>query len=103
MSTVRSVDHSHAVEPEPISETLPILYRAVLDAIGQLEALGFRRDAAQVRIDATRAYSGAWNPAAARRLSALRARADRVAAGRQRRRPAVLESLDHIDLGRTPV
>jgi len=91
------------VEPEPLSETLPVLYRAVLDAIGELEALGFRREAARVRADATRAYSGAWNPAAARRLNALRARADRVAAGRRRRRPAVLESLDPMDLGRTPV
>jgi hypothetical protein len=91
------------VDPEPLSETLPVLYRAVLDAIGELEALGFRREAAQVRVEATRAYSGAWNPAAARRLQALRDRADRVAAGRRRRRPAVLEPLDHIDLGRTPV
>ena len=95
--------HSHAVEPEPLSETLPLLYRAVLDAIGELEGLGFRREAAQIRTDATRAYSGAWNPAAERRLNALRARADRVTAGRRRRRPAVLESLDHIDLGRNPV
>jgi hypothetical protein len=91
------------VEPEPLSETLPVLYRAVLDAIRELESLGFRREAAQVRFAATRAYSGAWNPAAARRLHALRARADRLAEGRRRRRPAVLESLDHIDLGRTPV
>jgi hypothetical protein len=91
------------VEPEPLSESLPVLYRAVLDAIGELEALGFRREAAQVRADATRAYSGAWNPAAARRLHALRERADRVAAGRRRRRPTVLEPLDHIDLTRTPV
>jgi hypothetical protein len=91
------------VEPEPLSESLPVLYRAVLDAIGELEGLGFRREAAQVRSDATRAYSGAWNPAAARRLQTLRERADRVAAGRRRRRPTVLEPLDRIDLTRTPV
>jgi hypothetical protein len=91
------------VEPEPLSETLPILYRAVLDAITELEALGFRRDAARVRVDATRAYSGAWNPAAARRLDALRVRADRLAAGRRHRRPAVLEPLDRLHVGRTPI
>ena len=91
------------MEPEPLSETLPLLYRAVLDAIGELESLGFRREAAQVRIEATRAYSGAWNPAAARRLQSLQTRADRLAAGRRHRRPAVLDALDRIDLGRTPV
>ncbi len=91
------------MEPEPLSETLPVMYRAVLDAIGELEALGFRREAAQVRVEATRAYSGAWNPAAARRMQVLRERADRLAAGERRRRPAVLEPLDHVGLGRTPV
>lgn len=90
------------VEQQPLSETLPVLYRAVLDAIAELEALGFRREAAQVRADATGAYSGAWNPAANRRLHALHARADRIAAGRRHRRP-VLEPLERIDLKRTPV
>ena len=99
----RGVGHSHAVETVPISETLPVLYRAVLDAIGELESLGFRREAAQVRIDAIRAYSGAWTPAAARRLEVLRARAGRSVEGRRHRRPAVLESLDQVDLRRTPV
>lgn len=90
------------MEHELLSETLPVLYRAVLDAIAELEALGFRREAAQVRVEATGAYSGPWNPAAARRLHALRARADRIAAGRRRRRP-ILEPLERIDLGHTPV
>lgn len=103
MSAPCRVRHSRAVEPEPLSETLPVLYRAVLDAIAELEALGFRREAAQVRADAIRAYSGAWNPAAARRLDALRSRADRVAAGRRRRGPTALEPLERIDLGGTPV
>ena len=91
------------MEPQPLSETLPILYRAVLDAIAELEGLGFRREAAQVRVEATGAYSGPWNPAAARRLTALRARADRLATGRRRRRAVVLERLERFDLNRTPV
>ncbi len=94
--------HAHRVEPEPISETLPVLYRAVLDAVAELEALGFRREAAQVRVDATRAYSGAWDPAAARRLHALRARADRVAEGRRTRRPTVLDPVGHMIPGARP-
>ena len=67
----------------PVSEILPGLYRAVLDAVADLEAHDRRRDAATIRADATRAYSRAWNAAAAKRLRTLRLRADRILEGRQ--------------------
>lgn len=68
------------VEQEPVAEVLPGLYRAVLDAVADLELRGLRGDAAGIRADATRAYSGAWNQAAARRLRILRVRAARIVA-----------------------
>ena len=78
------------VEQQPVAEVLPGLYRAVLDAVADLELRGHRRDAAAIRADATRAYSGAWNPAAARRMRILSARAARVIGSR---RPRPRESL----------
>lgn len=62
----------------PVSEILPGLYRAVLDAVAALEARDRRRDAAEIRAEATRVYSRAWNAAAAKRLTHLRLRADRI-------------------------
>jgi hypothetical protein len=78
------------VEQQPVAEVLPGLYRAVLDAVADLELRGHRLDAAAIRSDATRAYSAAWNPAAAHRLRVLSARAARVMASR---RPPRRESL----------
>jgi hypothetical protein len=78
------------VEQQPVAEVLPGLYRVVLDAVADLEARGHRRDAATLRADATRAYSGAWTPSAAHRLKVLRARAARIVASR---RPGRRESL----------
>ena len=94
--------HGHMEQP-PVSERLPRLYRAVLDAVADLEARGRRRDAAEIRAEATAAYSRAWNAAAERRLEALRARAARLAAGR---RPAsgkpALKALGRpVDMERT--
>jgi hypothetical protein len=66
------------MEQLPVSERLPRLYRAVLDAVAELEACGRRNDAAAVRAEATAAYSKAWNLAAERRLTSLRARAGRI-------------------------
>ena len=66
------------MEQLPVSERLPRLYRAVLDAVAELEAQGRRRDAAAIRADATTAYSRAWNSVAERRLASLRARATRI-------------------------
>jgi hypothetical protein len=93
------------VEQQPVAEVLPGLYRAVLDAVGALEARGHRREAAKIREEATAAYSKAWNEAAARRLRSLRARADRIAEGRRGPgRPAAVEAIEgRIDLGRTTV
>ena len=74
------------MEQQPVAEILPGLYRAVLDAVGRLEARGLRREAATIRADATEAYSGAWNPAAVRRLTSLRDRAEKVLQGRKGQR-----------------
>ena len=67
-----------------MSEVLPGLYRAVLDAVALLEGRKHRRDAAQIRAEATRVYSRAWNADAAKRLQGLRSRADRIAGVRPR-------------------
>ena len=75
------------MEQLPVSEILPGLYRAVLDAVARLEAHGRRRDAALIRADATETYSRAWTPAAERKLRALRARADRIIESRRRAGP----------------
>jgi hypothetical protein len=82
------------VEQQPVAEVLPGLYRAVLDAVADLELRGYRLDAAAIRRDATRAYSAAWTPAAARRLRILSARAARIVASRRpRRRDSLLTML----------
>lgn len=74
------------VEESSVSESLPELYRQVLDRVDALERAGFRREAGLIRSDATRVYSAAWNEAASRRLSSLRIHADRVVAGQARPR-----------------
>lgn len=82
------------MEQQPVAEVLPSLYRAVLDAVADLELRGYRLDAAALRADATRAYSGAWNPATAHRLRVLRARAARIVAKRRPgRRESILEGV----------
>jgi hypothetical protein len=74
------------VNEPSVADSLPELYRQVLDRVAALEQHGFRPEAARVRTDATRLYSGAWNEAASRRLRALRIHAERVVAGRDRPR-----------------
>jgi hypothetical protein len=93
------------VEQQPVAEVLPVLYRSVLDAVGRLEQRGLRAEAATIREDATEAYSGAWNPAAARRLTSLRDRAEKVIQGGrgQRRRTVVVEAREPRDLERSTV
>ena len=96
--------HRWLVEQLPIAEILPGLYRSVLDAVARLESLGRRREAAEIRADATAAYSKAWNAAAERRLRSLRARAERTEESHRRARPAALESLPiAVDLEQTTV
>ena len=82
-----------------------MLYRSVLDAVSRLESRGLRREAATIRADATEAYSGAWNPGAARRLSSLRERAEKVLNSRRgQRQPAASGSVEaRRDLERSTV
>src|SRR5204863_3352254 len=75
MSAGASETHPVAPMDElPVSEILPGLYRAVLDSVANLEARSRRSEAATIRAEATRVYSRAWTPDAARRLRALRAK-----------------------------
>jgi hypothetical protein len=92
-----------SVDESPISEILPGLYRAVLDAVANLEARDLRREAAAIRTEATRVYSHSWTADAARRLRTLRLRADRIRDSRRPRRyDAVLETLGRLaDVERT--
>ena len=83
---------------EPVAEILPGLYRAVLDAVAGLEAGKRRREAATIRAEATRVYSRAWNPDAAKRLRARRARADKIVEARVRTRYEIVVDT----LGRAP-
>lgn len=91
------------MEQLPVSEILPGLYRAVLDAVARLEANGRRRDAAVIRAEATATYSRAWNDAAERRLRSLSVRADRIVES-CRRAPKAVESRPHaVDMEHTPI
>jgi len=102
MTAGRSATDASVVEQQPVAEVLPGLYRAVLDAVADLELRGHRRDAAKVRADATRAYSGAWNPAAAHRMRVLKARAARIVASHgPRRRDSFLTGIGRRNVERT--
>jgi hypothetical protein len=57
---------------------LPALYRAVLDTVDMLERRGQRQVAAQIRREATLAYSTAWNESQRDRLVGLRERGRRA-------------------------
>ena len=76
-----------AIEPAAsVAEDLPELYRAILDRIGLLKRIGERREAGEIRMAATEAYSVSWDEGARVRLLALLARADRVLTGPPRTR-----------------
>ena len=97
--------HHLAPVSEPhVSEILPGLYRAVLDAVADLESRHRRREAAEIRAEATRVYSRAWTVDAARRLRLLRIRADRHADPTVRTRyETVVETIGRaVDLERRP-
>lgn len=53
------------------AELIPGRYRAILDGIAELERRGLRREAGAIRVEATRAYSRAWDAKALKRLDAL--------------------------------
>ena len=59
------------MEPNPVSEELPALYRAILDRVAQLEDSGERSTANRVRAEATRIYSRRWDEQARRHLENL--------------------------------
>lgn len=65
------------MEPNSRAEDLPSLYRAILDRVAGLEAAGNRREAARVRLEATTAYSRAWDDRARRELESLLRRAEK--------------------------
>ncbi len=67
------------VEPATVAEDLPELYRRILERVAVLERLGARSEAGRIRVEATRAYSSAWDETARRGLLALIIRADRSA------------------------
>jgi hypothetical protein len=67
------------METNSPAEELPALYRAILDRVAELEGAGERARAAQLRNDATDAYSRAWDERARRRLELLLRRSDRDA------------------------
>ena len=82
-----------------MAEELPALYRVVLDGVAQLEQLGVRREAALVRAEATRIYSGAWDAGGRRKLSGLIRRIERVVAGQDR--PRVERPRLRLQVGRS--
>jgi len=65
----------------PLAETMPELYRGVLDRVASLERIGTRSEALRLRRAATQAYSRAWDEAARNALQALAIRADQVLVG----------------------
>ncbi len=74
------------MQPElTVAETLPRVYRRVLDAVGRLEQLGGRQDAARFRSTAIRLYSGSWDARSHRRLEDVATRTEAAARERERR------------------
>jgi len=69
-----------------VAESLPELYRQVLDRVASLEQHDLRDEGALVRSDAIRIYSGPWTESAQRRLRDIRIHAERVLAGNDRPR-----------------
>ncbi len=59
------------MEPNSAAEVLPELYRAVLDRVAEIAASGRRSLANDIRAEAIRIYSRAWDERARRQLEAL--------------------------------
>lgn len=77
---------SATVDPDAsIAESLPRVYRAVLDAVGRLERLGMSHEALECRRRAIAVYSRTWNRKSQRKLEAILARADGAAVEHERR------------------
>jgi hypothetical protein len=71
---------------QTIAETLPHLYREVLDGLARLDELGARSEAAQWRAEAIAAYSRAWDAGCVKRLRELIGRIDHAGRTLERRR-----------------
>lgn len=65
------------MESHSPAEELPALYRAILDRVAELERVGDRDEARQVRQRATVAYSRAWDERARRQLLGMLRDAER--------------------------
>jgi hypothetical protein len=77
------------VMPElTVAETLPRVYRRVLDAVARLEQLGGRQEAARFRAAAIRVYSGSWDEAGHHRLEDVAVRTEAAARDRESRQQA---------------
>ena len=59
------------MDPMPVSEELPALYRAVLDRVAEIAASGRRPLANAIRLEAIGIYSRAWDERARRDLEGL--------------------------------
>jgi hypothetical protein len=86
VASVEPESDSTAEPTASLAEDLPALYRAILDRVAMLEHAGERREAGRIRVDATEAYSVAWNGSARSRLTTLLLRADRILEGPPRTR-----------------
>jgi hypothetical protein len=71
-----------------VAETLPRVYRRVLDAVERLERLGGREEAARFRAAAIRLYSGSWDASSHRHLEDVANRAEAAARSRDHREQA---------------
>jgi hypothetical protein len=88
MAVRGAVGDAPAVDPDTsVAETLPRVYRRVLDAVARLEALGARRDATRFRNAAIEVYSRAWDARCHRRLEEILVRAEALADDRPGRTP----------------
>jgi hypothetical protein len=82
------------VDEHPPAEEFPGLYRAILDRVARLEALGGRQDAGRIRADAVRAYSSAWDHKSRKKLDDLLRRSDRAIEARSRAKTPSLRRAD---------
>lgn len=64
-------DRSPAEDAPPLSDVLPLLYRAVLDAVVLLEHVGDRPFALSIRRKALEVYSTRWDDHGRRSLDKL--------------------------------
>jgi hypothetical protein len=66
------------MEARSVAETLPALYRAILDEVAELELRGARDEGARTRSAAIRVYSRAWDDRGRRELEEILRRARRT-------------------------